>query len=496
MLTHTALRQAKAAVDSMLKSPTPFRLILTANGNPAAATYFQQLASEFPNIEVVINPNNEGYIEPHKKAFAMCQEDYFITANDDIIVPPDWLEKLEVPFLIYPTGALSAPRGGCQSLQASFHGYKGPAFEYLNGALLMCKTEVVRKHGLFDSHLTWAYGDDSDLSLRMRELGYTLHHADFTLQHEIGATSKYVQDVRRHQTANHAYLQKRWAYYLKGRRMEVPIIIKRGAAYGDVLLTTIPIQALRAKYPLRPIYVETLCPQVFENNRIVTKADRRLERMPDATIYDLTLSYERRPDRRIIDAYAEVCELTTEEIAPFKTQLFPSTVERRKAEQQLEGDWVAVHPGPNTWKSKEWPIARFAEVIAILRTRGVKVVLVGSSGAKLNADLDLRGQTTIMDLAALIERCKLLVGLDSFPLHVAEAMGVPAIGLFGVTDPKFILTRPDLTIGICGMTDSFGLRHRVKNTTSVDDKGAAMNSITVAMVVEAIEKKLPCPAIS
>lgn len=498
ILTYTALRQAKICIASILKSTVPFRLILTANGNPEAAAYFQQLAAEFPHITVVINPNNEGYIKPHERAFALCQEEYFVLLNDDTVLPPDWLEKLEAPFLLYPTGALSAPRGGCQSLQASFHGYKGPAFEYLNGACLCCKTEVIRKYGLFDPHLVWAYGDDSDLSLRMRELGLTLHHADFTLQHEIGATSRYVTDVRKNQLANHGYLMRRWAYYLRGRRMEVPIIVKRGAAYGDVLLTTIPLQALHAKYPLRPLYVETLCQGVFENNRLVVKADRRLERMPDATIYDLTLSYERRPDRHILESYAEACELTMEQSAPFRTKLFPSSAERRKAEQQLVGDWAAVHPGPNTWKSKEWPLVRFAEVIAHLRSRGMKVVIVGSAGGKLDSDLDLRGQTTILDLAALLGRCKLFVGLDSFPLHVAEAMDVPAVGLFGVTDPKFILTRPDRTIGVCGTTESFGLRHRVKNTTSVDDKGAAMNSITVAMVTEAIDKQLslPCPVIS
>ncbi len=496
MLTHTALRQAKVCLASVLKSTGDYRLILTANGNPEAAAYFHKLAAEFPNITVVVNPNNEGYIKPHEYAFSLCQEPYFITLNDDTVVPPDWLEKLEAPFLLYPTGALSAPRGGCQSLQPSFHGYKGPAFEYLNGACLCCKTEVVRKHGLFDPHLVWAYGDDSDLSLRMRELGYTLHHADFTLQHEIGATSKYVTDVRKHQQANHAYLMKRWAYYLRGRRMEVPIVIRRTAAYGDVLLTTIPIQALKAKFPLRPVFVETICGGIFENNRMVTKVDKRLERMPDATVYDLNQAYERQPDRKFIESYAAACELSPEEIAPYRTQLFPSPVERRRAEQQMSGDWAAVHPGPNTWKSKEWPLDRFAQVIAFLRGRGFKVVLVGAAGARLDADLDLRGKTSILDVAATLERCKLFIGLDSFPLHCAEAVGTPAIGLFGVTDPKYIITRPDLTTGVCGTTESFGLRHRVKHATTVDDKGAAMNSISVAMVIQAIEQKLPCPATS
>jgi heptosyltransferase III len=93
-------------------------------------------------------------------------------------------------------------------------------------------------------------------------------------------------------------------------------------------------------------------------------------------------------------------------------------------------------------------------------------------------------------MAAVIKRAKLFIGLDSFPLHVAEAMRTPAVGLFGVTDPKFIITQRDTTIGVCGTTPSFGLRHRSPNTTVVDDKGAAMDSITVTAVMEAATRLL------
>ncbi len=496
ILCYVALRQAKACIASILRSPEPFRLILTANGNPDAAAYFTQLAAEFPNITVVINANNEGYIAPQSHAFSLCETPIFVMLNDDTLLPADWLVKIGAEFDKFPTAALVAPKGGCQSLRADFHGFNGPAFEYLNGACLACKTEVMRKHGLFDPHLKWAYGDDADTCLRMRELGYTLHYADFTLQHEIGATSRHVKEVRVNQSANHIYLQTRWAWYLRVRTFGYPIVIKRGAAHGDVLLTTPIIRAIHERSPLSDIYVETLCPQIFANHPFVKKADRRINMGNQAQVIDLDRAYEVRPDRHIIDSYAERAGL---ENVPHKTELYLHESDQAYAEKQLpEGDyrWCAIHAGPSTWKSKEWPFDRWQALIPALQAANFKVVLVGSTGSPLPCDKDFRGVTTIQQMGALIKRCQLFIGLDSLPFHVAEAVGTRAIGLFGITDPKFISTQNGGAACICATTPSFGMRHRVKNATSVDDGGEAMRSISLQMVLDRVNTLTPCPAIS
>lgn len=481
ILCHTALRQAKACIASILKSTQPFKLILTANGNPEAAAYFQQLAVEFPNITVVINPNNEGYIAPQTHAFSFCDTEFWLMLNDDTVLPRDWLDKIAAEFDKYPTSALVAPQGGCQSLAPTFHGHKGRNFEYLNGACLACKTSVIRKHGLFDPHLVWAYGDDAELSLRMRELGYTLHYADFFLEHEIGATSRYVKDVRMHQNANHEYLLRRFSHYMRVRTFGYPIVIKRGAAHGDVLLTTPLIRAIHERSPLSPIYVETLVPQIFANHPFVTKAERRAPVLPNAQVIDLNNAYESRPDQHICDAYSKRAEMDG---TFHNTEIFLSDYDNERAAKLMpEGTWTAMHTGPSTWKSKEWPHERWVEVIAAYRKAGGKVVLVGTAGPKFDCDLDQRGLASIHESAALIKRAHLFIGLDSLPLHLAEAVGTPTVGLFGITDPKYIITRPEKSFPACATTPSFGLRHRVRNSTSVDDGGEAMRSITVDMVL-------------
>lgn len=501
ILTYTALRQVKACLASVLQSKQPYKLILTANGNPEVAAYFQHFAAEFPNVRVIVNPNNEGFIEPNKQALHLCDTELFVMLNDDTVVPPDWLDKLIEPFDLYKTAALSGPVGGCQTLQPTFHGMKGRDFEYLEGSCLCCKTEVMKKHGLFDPHLRWAYGEDSDLSLRMRCLGYTLHQVSFPIRHEIAATSRFVKDVRLHQAANHAYLIKRWGHYLRVRSFGYPIIVKRQAAHGDVLLTTPIVRRLKELNPLSEVYVETMTAGIYANNPHVKRAQSRAPVLPNALVIDLNNAYESHPDRPILESYAIKAGLEMPLSSP---ELFLADADRATAARlmpECDFSWVVVHGGPNNWKSKEWPNGRWAELVRRLNAAGLKTVLVGSPGMDFGATLDLRGRTTIQEMAAVIERAKLFVGLDSLPLHCAEAVGTPTVGLFGVTDPKYILSHPERAHPVCATVPSFGLRHRVKNSTSVDDGGAAMQSITVEMVCAAIDSfaipfATPCLATS
>jgi ADP-heptose:LPS heptosyltransferase len=52
----------------------------------------------------------------------------------------------------------------------------------------------------------------------------------------------------------------------------------------------------------------------------------------------------------------------------------------------------------------------------------------------------LAGRTTVPELVALLRRCCLFLGGDSGPLHVASALGLPSVSIYGPTDPA--LTGP------------------------------------------------------
>ena len=107
---------------------------------------------------------------------------------------------------------------------------------------------------------------------------------------------------------------------------------------------------------------------------------------------------------------------------------------------------IAVAPGSRS-HLKRWSARGFAEVAdRLIADARAQVLLVGDGqeravadqvkAAMRNSPTDLTGFTTIRDLAALLKKAELLITNDSACLHAAEAMGTPAVALFGPTDER------------------------------------------------------------
>ncbi|MHA6289301.1 glycosyltransferase family 9 protein [Maricaulis sp. CAU 1757] len=113
-------------------------------------------------------------------------------------------------------------------------------------------------------------------------------------------------------------------------------------------------------------------------------------------------------------------------------------------------DLLAICPSAS-WVFKVWPADRFADFIARFTGSngimpGAPVVLLGGPGDEVYADpiraalpdtqfVDLLG-LGLMETAACLERCRLYVGNDSGLMHMAAAMKVPTLGLFGPSDDR------------------------------------------------------------
>lgn len=464
-----------------------YELLITNNGSTdGTKAMLDKLAAENPRVRVFHNETNEGFITPNRKRLEDAKGDLFVLLNNDATVPPGWLETLERPFHQFPNCALTGPHGGCSMLDASFHGKPGEKLEYLEGALVMGNTAQLREMGLFSPELEGAYGEDSDLSLRMRERGFTIHRVELKITHQRGATSAMVPQARGWQDKNHAWLRKRWAHYLKVRKFEYPILIKRAGAWGDVLLVTPLISELKRLRPLSPIWVETDCMEVFRNHPQVARCDRKIPITHDTLVIDLNMAYENRTQIHIVDAYADAANIRRGSAV---TRLFPDGNDYAWADNAIKGDgWIAVHPGPTTWRGKNWQMERFKALIAELIQAGWKIVIVGKGSPGFEHTINLAEQTTVHQLAAVLHNCRCFVGVDSFPLHIAQAMGIPVVGLFGITDPKFILTESSPSIGVCGTAPTFGQRHRESGKRVVDDGGLAINSIEVQAVLKAVSQ--------
>jgi len=107
---------------------------------------------------------------------------------------------------------------------------------------------------------------------------------------------------------------------------------------------------------------------------------------------------------------------------------------------------IAIGAGASYGSAKCWPPSRFAEVANRLQSEAdADVILFGTAAeasvsTAISAEMrrppiDLTGKTAIADLPALLSQCHLFIGNDSGAMHVAAAVGVPIVAVFGPTDP-------------------------------------------------------------
>ena len=120
------------------------------------------------------------------------------------------------------------------------------------------------------------------------------------------------------------------------------------------------------------------------------------------------------------------------------------------------GDLVALCPGAEYGSSKRWPRERFAELAKRLATAGAAVCVLGSvRDAELEAavaggspTLDLTGKTGLLDAVDILSASCVAVTNDSGLMHVAAALGVPLVAIYGSTTPAFTPPLSDRAVAI------------------------------------------------
>jgi len=108
------------------------------------------------------------------------------------------------------------------------------------------------------------------------------------------------------------------------------------------------------------------------------------------------------------------------------------------------GNWVGVNPGASFGTAKRWLPERFAAVADTLAGQGARIALVGgpaerpvgeSIASQMRAPARvLCGETSLPELVGVLARLRLLVTNDSGPMHLAAALGIPVVAVFGPTD--------------------------------------------------------------
>lgn len=276
--------------------------------------------------------------------------------------------------------------------------------------------------------------------------------------------------------------------------MEPRILVIRGGAIGDFILTLPAIKLLREAFP--KAHLEILGYQhivALAEGRFYANAIRSIEYgamsgffvpnselAPDLVEYFASfqqiVSYLFDPDeffetnlrkagvQNFLPAYVAIddSEHASRQLArplqrlalyleDHSAELFPSSADRTWATEFMNGfgggKFIAIHPGSGSGK-KNWPLENWAELGRQLAGKEIQahLLLVGGEADQPQVDALQRAwrgapvavarDLSLPHLAAVLERCSLFLGHDSGISHLAAAVRVPCLLLFGPTDPQ------------------------------------------------------------
>lgn len=301
-----------------------------------------------------------------------------------------------------------------------------------------------------------------------------------------------------------------------GQEYRSILIIKPGAI-GDLLQITPTIRALKKKFPAASITVlvgvEGTKPLFLHNPNVsnVLVCDRKGAQRGLIAFcrflfrvfrvrYDLVVNFQRsrlatwlitlaalprkvlvykkargRKVHAVINHFETICPLGIEkEGGDYSLELHPAESDQEFADAFIRTagltgrTLVALNPGASSL-IKCWAPARFAQLAGRLQQElNVATVVVGGpyesylydaiAAAMDEPPLNLVGKTSLLKLAAVLERTACLVSGDTGPLHIATAVGTPVVALFGAIDPArtgpvgaghIVIRHPEVTCVPC-----------------------------------------------
>ena len=163
------------------------------------------------------------------------------------------------------------------------------------------------------------------------------------------------------------------------------------------------------------------------------------------------------------------------------------------------GPVLGLNPGAAYGPAKRWPVEKFIAAAKEIqkRTNCAWILFGGKDDAEITNQIqsapgsgpaihNLAGKTSLRELMALLNFCRVFITNDSGPMHVAAALGIPVVAIFGSTSPE-----------LTGPVSSGELHHHILTSNApcspcflrecpIDFR--CMNGISVEQVVEAVLK--------
>ena len=485
--------------------------------------------------KIILNKANGGYGAACNNGASFAQGDYLIFLNADTLVTNKWIEPMIELFKdqkVGLVGNLQLKKGGGLDgtidsagsewrwgddsfVHIGRHSYHkkqiGTPYTMENSPvdiLLTAEREMVTGCcfsipkalfdyiGGFNPNYRIGYWEDSEICMNVKELGYKIMFTSKSvIYHKLGHTGS---GGHKYMNANANYFKNKWVNSGRLHKVlnlpEIPpkintILIKRTHAHGDALVATGVCAALKKQYPDVKIIFSTIHSDVIENNPYIDEFVEigKINSEKYDLFYNLDLSYEWRPKVNILKTYAEFCGVKKEDCEIYLPE---------EPVQGMIENYIVIHAGKTNWAGRDWPSENFYKLSELFRSMGEKVVCVGKyTEDDIPCDVDLRGKISIPQMHWVLKNAKLFVGIDSFPMHVAQVAKTQGIAFFGCVTPELRLFSPNMT-GITAKNLSCLGCHHLKQapstatTTCITKNLDCIKMVSVEDMFELAKKKL------
>lgn len=205
-------------IESIQKYTKNYNLFLWDNGSEEVTAHYLKCVARKHNCVLVRSETNEGFIKPNNELAKRTISPYIILLNSDTEVKENWDQVLLGGLQNDPKiGAIGY--GGCL-LDENFKGGNvsfNRNIDYVAGWCICFNRSILDKFGLFDSQFEFAYCEDADFGLRLKEAGYDLYavNLDLVLHYENKTVKTLINTEQRkilqfYFKKNHEILTQKW----------------------------------------------------------------------------------------------------------------------------------------------------------------------------------------------------------------------------------------------------------------------------------------------
>ncbi|MBS1703279.1 MAG: glycosyltransferase [Armatimonadetes bacterium] len=433
-------------VESIFADCPDCEIILVDNGSDAQTKEILRTRLG-DRVKFIDLGENQGCAKAWNAGLNQATGDLLSVMNNDILVHSGGITTLatsawNVGISCFMSGVLNTDLSFSRSIDTSC------GATYPEGSALFFRRDVLEKVGLFDEGMEIAYCEDSEWGLRARLNGFNWATCPNTLTHFGQRTSSELVNCQWF----HARNQERLFLKYRDRGVGEKIVVQRSGAVGDVLMSTLALRELRRQKPLAHIQLVAEPDSVAFLQSLDCVDSVAIDIAQDYTSFlDLDGAYERPLAQGYwihpVHAYADIMGINV----PTGLYSLPDTSQladwaREQLQSVSEDVLVALIMRSKTRSMANWSEKKWVELVKM--NPGLTFVLIDpdrqpcldakpcaqgteSLWAQPNV-LDMTGQTpSIFHMLEILRHCTACVSVDTASAHIASAIPLPTVILFG-----------------------------------------------------------------